>query len=160
MEDVPEISRKLLLKADAKYDFFKLKPEMEEDLIIIYKKMELYIKKFAQVGFTKTGDKFDFKYSKLTFLLMQLIKEVEVLEYLKGVDKKQLVLNVLVLIIERELPIPGIAKMALVQVVELLVPVMIDEMVALTKTMKHSSTFKKIRRKFLRVITCGAYKKR
>ena len=82
------------------------------------------------------------------------------MEWLKGVDKKQLVINMLILLVERELPIPGFAKMALVGVIELILPVMIDELVALTKAMKHSSLLKKIRRKFLRMISCGAYKKR
>lgn len=155
MGDLQELTKSFIIKMDAKYNLFHIDEKNEEDLILFYQMFEPYIKKFADKGLNKLEEKFNLDVSALTLLVISMIKKIETFDHLSGPEKKEMVVNVLVMLVERELPIPGPAKFLVVQSIELLVPVLIDRLVELSKTINNSSKFKKFCRKLKRVFCCG-----
>ena len=152
MHEIMELTKAFIIRVDARYDIFRVEPEHEELLLNLYKMYEPEFKTFSRDGF-KAGFK-DFKYTKLNDLIMKIMADVEELRQLKGSEKKQIVVDLIVMLIERELPAPLPVKLILAKIVSIVLPHLIDQLVELTKKINKRGLFRTLKR----ILTCGSCK--
>lgn len=132
-----------LLVVEGKYDLFTF--ENPEILVSLFEKLNPVFDDFSTRGFKK--DFKDFKFTELYPLVMDTIKEAELVNGLVGMEKKTLVINLIILMVDVFVPAPQPIKELLVNILHMVLPVLIDQLVALTKSMRHSGVFKKMVRK-------------
>ena len=155
-----ETAKDFIIKLDSKYDIFNVDPENEELLVSFYMMFEPYLKQFTSVGIKIIGDTAKVNETKLFMLLMSLVEKVEDFETLKCFEKKQMIVNIIIMAIEAEPFLDGPLKKIIVAVLEQILPVLIDKIVMVSKKLTSRPKFKKFRRYILRKLTCGSYKKR
>lgn len=159
-QSVFELTKEFIIKLDSKYDIFNIEPEHEELLLSFYMMFEPYLKQFTKTGIKFASDATKINETKLFILLMSLVEKVEDFEHLKGYEKKQMIVNIIIMAIEKEPFLDGPMKKIIVSVLEQILPVLIDKIVAVSKKIMSRPKFKKFRRYVLRKLTCGKYKKR
>lgn len=157
-QDPRELTSSYLVQLDASYELFHMTERIEEVILSLYSTMMPVLQSFAKDGLSE--DNKYFKYTKLFPLVLELVKRIERFETLTGDEKKQLLIDILVIIVDRELMLDPISKQVLITLIGVIVPTIIDSIVDVGKAIKKSSCVRKIRRSIARKLTCGVYKKR
>ena len=135
LNELLQVGLNYIVELEKKYDVFT--PGQEEVLLNLYMSYSNEIEDFIKTGFKKDYD--DFKETKLFSFVMKLIQKVETFKKLKGEEKRDLIINLLIMVIEKELPIDPILKTALVIIVGKILPFLIDQIIDLTKSLHISS---------------------
>lgn len=152
MQDTIDITKHLLIRLEGRYNLFKVNKKTEKALVSVYSVLEPYLKDFAEEGFKSNF--VDFKYTRLNKILLKIIGEVEKFTSLTGREKKEVVVDLLILVVD-SLPVDKVARVTLIKILEIVVPPLIDQIIELTKNMKHAGVFKKMRRFLVKCLTCG-----
>lgn len=154
-KNILEVGKSLFIELDTKYDFFHIDEKNEDILKVFYKMFEPYFKQFAKTGLVKIEDKFNFDMTKFNILLMSMMKKVETFDDLTGPEKKELVIDAIIILVERELPIPQPYKFLLVKGLEVTLPILVDRLVEFSKVINKSGLFKKMKKKLKKLCCCG-----